>query len=59
MKLRELRVEDAPKMFEWMHDDNVTKYMDTSFLYWTAEIKRRTIILLFVKMIITMLALLV
>lgn len=32
MNLRELKLEDAPKMLEWMHDDNVTKYMDTSFL---------------------------
>lgn len=32
MKLREFKWEDAPKMLEWMHDDNVTKYMDTSFL---------------------------
>jgi len=31
MNLRKLRVEDAPLMLEWMHDDDVTKNFSTNF----------------------------
>ena len=31
MKLRKLELKDAPYMLEWMHDDNVVKYMMKDF----------------------------
>ena len=31
MRLRKLKAEDAPFMLEWMHDSDVTKWMDTDF----------------------------
>ena len=31
MKLRELKISDANSMLEWMHDENVVKYMGQNF----------------------------
>lgn len=35
--LRKLKIEDAPLMLEWMHDDRVTKYLRTDFSSKTIE----------------------
>lgn len=37
MLLRELKIEDAPRMLEWMHDENVTHNMATNFAEKTEE----------------------
>lgn len=37
MNLRKLKTEDAPLMFEWMHDENVTKFMNRDFAHMTLE----------------------
>lgn len=31
MKIRELQKKDAPFMLEWMHDENVTEYLQANF----------------------------
>ena len=31
MRLRKLKIEDASRMLEWMHDDSVVHYMGTNF----------------------------
>lgn len=31
MKLRKLKIEDAPKMLEWMHDSSVVEHLQTDF----------------------------
>lgn len=37
MKIRRLKLEDAPFMLEWMHDDNVVKDLQTDFRSKTIE----------------------
>lgn len=37
MRLRNLEVKDSPLMLEWMHDQDVTKYMATNFSSKTIE----------------------
>ena len=37
MKLRELRLDDAERMLEWMHDDSVVGELDTDFASKTIE----------------------
>ena len=37
MKLRPLKIEDAPLMLEWMHDPDVVKYMRIDFASKTIE----------------------
>ena len=37
MKLRQLEVEDAPLMLEWMHDPSVVEYMQADFAGKTLE----------------------
>jgi len=32
MKLRKLKLDDAPLMLEWMHDENVIKYLNQGFV---------------------------
>ena len=37
MHLRELRIEDAPFMLEWMHDENVVGKLRTGFMSKTID----------------------
>ena len=37
MHLRNLEIKDAPLMLEWMHDSNVTKYLNANFADKTLE----------------------
>lgn len=37
MRLRDLELKDAPLMLEWMHDDDVVKYLKSEFLNKTLE----------------------
>ena len=37
MKLRELKIEDAPLMYEWMHDKSVVEDLRTNFLTKTMD----------------------
>ena len=44
MKLRELKLKDITYMFEWMHDENVIKYMSNNFLGYTIEACKKFIL---------------
>lgn len=37
MRLRKLEAKDAPRMLEWMHDENVVHFMKTDFMHKTME----------------------
>lgn len=43
MNLRKLELKDAPLMLEWMHDEDVTEYMNKDFTHMTLEDCRKFI----------------